>query len=103
MSKKEDVKVDLTLLKKLVSALESQLDAANAIAAAKNNENVADYVVEMSKATGISASIAKEASLLVGDIRQAIKLNTSPSAGADDLEAILGPLLKGGSGLPGSN
>jgi len=105
MSKnRDDVKVSLVLLKKLVDSLESTLDGANAIAETKTDDNVSDYVVEMSKGTGIAAGIVAEASLLVADIRQAIKLNTSPSGQKDDglsslLEALKGP----GSGLPGAN
>ena len=99
---KEDVKVSLDLLKKLVNTLESTLAAAEAIMADKTPENVSDYVVEMSKCMGLAAGVAQESSMLVGDMRQAIKLNTSPSSKDDDALASLLDGLKG-PGLPGTN
>lgn len=99
---KEDVKVSLDLLKKLVNTLETTLAGADVIMANKTPENVADYVVEMAKCTGLAAGVAQEASLLVGDMRQAIKLNTSPASKDDDVLASLLDGLKG-PGLPGTN
>lgn len=103
MSKnKDDVKVSLVLLKKLVASLETTLETANTIAESKTDDNVNDYFVEMSKGTGIAAGIVAEASLLVADIRQAIRLNTSPASLKDDgLNSLLEALK--GSGTPGAN
>ncbi len=78
---KEDVKVSLILLKKLVDTLETTLSAADAI---------------------IAAGVAQESALLVSDMRQVIKLNTSPTSKDDDMLASLLDGLKG-PGLPGTN
>jgi len=103
MSKnKDDVKVSLVLLNKLVASLEETLERANVMARDKTDDNIYDYVVEMSKGTGIAAGIVSEASLLVADIRQAIKINTSPSDLKDDGLTLLLDALKG-PGLPGAN
>ncbi len=99
---REDVKVSLDLLKKLVNTLETTLAGADAIMEQKTADNVSDYVVEMAKCTGLAAGVAQEASLLVGDMRQAIKLNTSPTSKDDDILASLLGGLKG-PGLPNTN
>jgi len=104
MEKNKDAKIDLTLLKKLVGELEATLATADGIKAEKTEENVSDYVVEMSKCAGLAAGVAEEATLLIADVRQAIRYNTSPAPKDDTLSSILGVLKgSGGSGLPGSN
>lgn len=101
---KKGAKVDLTLLKKMVGELESSLATADGIVDNKTEENVYDYVIEMSKCTGLAAGIMQEATMLMGDIQSAIRLNTSP-AGKEEhpLASILGALKGGNGGLPGSN
>jgi hypothetical protein len=100
-------KVNLTLLKRLVSELETTLESAEEIAANKTEDNVQNYIVEMSKCTGLAAGIMQEATMLVGDIQQMVKINTMPGGGGakEDLSSLLAGLLKGGSGggLPGAN
>lgn len=99
---KKEVKIDLTLLKKLVGELESNLATADGIREEKTDTNVYDYVVEMSKSMGIAAGIVQEATMLVGDIQFAVKHNTS-GAGKDESLSSLLSILKGGSEKPGSN
>jgi hypothetical protein len=100
---KKTPKVDLTLLKRLVTELDSALENAEQIAANKNEENVQDYVVEMAKATGIAAGVLQEATMLIGDINQLVRINTM-SAGKEDPLGSLLSVLKGGPGnLPGAN
>jgi len=101
---KKDVKVDLTLLKKLIVELENSLATADGIRAEETDENIHNYIVEMSKASGVAAGIVEEATLLISDCRQAIRYNTSAIGKDDPLSSLLGVLKgSGGSGLPGSN
>ena len=103
MAKDKEVKVSLELLKKFVTELETQMKVSETILSEKKEGTVNDYVIEMSKAMGLAAGIAKEATLLVADCRAAIKVNASPSnAASDDLADLLGA-LGGGGGLTGTN
>ena len=89
-------KVDLTLVKKLVSELESSLAAAEGIKTAKGD--VSDYIVELSKSAGLAAGIMQEASMLVMDVQaQALAVQAPAPPKNDMLDKLLGP-LKGGSG-----
>lgn len=101
MAKKE-VKVSLVLLKQLVASLESSLEAADAMVEAREPGKVNEYVIEMSKCMGVAAGIVQEATLVVGDIQAATRLNTMPGAAGKDegLSSLLSIL--GGKGLPGS-
>lgn len=95
-------KVDLTLLKKLVGELETSLATAEGIKDDAPASDVNDYVVEMSKATGLAASIMTEAGLLTGDIATAIRSCQSPTSSKDPLASLLGA-LKGPGGGPDKN
>lgn len=85
-------KVDLTTLKRLVAELESIVSAADGIKTDVNGDKV-EYVVEMSKATGIVAGIIGESGMLMGDIYAQIQSVSAPSSAKSDfLDKILGPL-----------
>jgi len=108
MEKDKGLKVSLVLLKKFVSELETAMKVSETIMEERKEGTINDYVVEMYKGMGLAAGIAREATLLVGDCRAAIKANTSPAVGAtDDLADLLGALGgvpgAGNSGLPGAN
>jgi len=104
MSKnKKDVTVNLTLLKKLVGELETVLAGAEAIKANPTDDNIYEYVIEMSKCTGLAAGLIQEATLIIGDISYVTKANTSGTLSKDESLASLLGTLKGGSGMPGSN
>lgn len=90
----QDMKVDLTLLKQLVSALEASLDAAEEIkktAVAGTKDNVREYIIEMSKAQGVAAGIMREATGVIGDILNVVDYNTmgSPPSKTAAVEEIL--------------
>jgi hypothetical protein len=71
-------KVQLTLLKKYVEALEKSLDTADSIKeGADAGSDVTEYMLEMARAAGISMAIMQEASMLVGDMQQLVKSTTS--------------------------
>ena len=94
------LKVDLTLLKRLVSELEASLASADVVKEAALNSN--DYVVEVSKAAGLASGLVVEATMLIGDIQYLIKSAGSPSK--DDSMKDLMSLFKGtGGGLGGTN
>lgn len=86
-------KVDLTLLKKFVGELEASLATADGIKAAEGD--VAEYIVELSKAAGLCAGIMQESGMLIADVQSQVMAvqSPSPSAGKPDiLEKLLGSL-----------
>ena len=97
----ENVTVNLTLLKTLVTKLDESLAAAEQLKGADFDFN--EYVVEMSKAIGLTTGVFQESSALIMDINAAIKLasvNTLPEPkeqGSNFLESLLGPLKTRGS------
>lgn len=102
----KDARVNLDILKKFVGELELLVEAANRMADNKDQHDVKDYLTELAKASGLAAAVAGEATLVVGDIKQIIKMNsaTVPAGKADDdLLALFNALKGGNTGLPGSN
>lgn len=92
------LKVDLTLLKRLVSELELALDGCEVLKEAAVEPT--DYVVEMSKTVGLATGITLEASMLALDIQTLIKASTMPSTKDDNALKGLMELLKGSGGTP---
>lgn len=92
---KPEIKVDLTVLKKLVGELESTLNTAHAIVSSAKPDN-AERVVELSKAAGLCAGIMQEASLLVLDIHAVVRGTQPPvDESTDLLSKILGSIKPG--------
>lgn len=111
-------KVDLTLLKKLVAELERTLTVVDTIRAAvpttpdifadldtsvsvsgdTAKSHTHDYIIELSKSSGLAACVMQEAGLLVGDIQSLILMtqNPTPAKGGDILDKLLGGGFKGG-------
>jgi hypothetical protein len=86
-------KVDLTLLKRLVSELDAMLATADGMSTdVKADKN--EWVLELSKATGVAAGILTEAGLLMGDI-QHLMAGTAAGAPKGDLLEKLMAGLKG--------
>lgn len=83
-------KVDLELLKNLVSELEVIVTAAEA---SKEEKGVKPYVVEMSKAVGLATSTMLEATALIADIQTAIGQAQGPAPSKEDpLAKLFGKL-----------
>jgi hypothetical protein len=83
-------KVDLTVLKRLVSELEIQLDDANVITEGSlTKDAMVDYTVEMSKASGLAAGVMKEAGMLVMDIESLVSGSAGNSANKDMLSKLM--------------
>lgn len=92
-------KVNLSLLKRLVSELENSLASADKFESAGEGGN-ADVIIELSKATGITSGILQEAALLMGDIQAVVRSHSNMSPSKEDpLEKILGSLKSGGTKL----
>jgi hypothetical protein len=90
------MKVDLTLLKRLVAELESALATVDTI---KNSLSKVDNVelnVEGSKAAGLAAGIMQESSLLVMDIYTLIG-GSAPKSKNDFIDKLMGG-IKGPGG-----
>jgi hypothetical protein len=60
-------KIDLTLLKKLVSELEAMVATCAALPT-DSKENTNDAIIELAKASGIAANISQEAAFLTKDL-----------------------------------
>ena len=87
-------KVNLDVLKRLVSELETSLVQAEGIAKTEK----LDYVVELSKASGLAAGILTEAGLLMQDIQYLVTgINGPPSSKQELLDKLLGGLKVPGS------
>ncbi len=88
-------KVNLDVLKRLVSELETSLTHAESVAKAQN----LDYIVELSKAGGLAAGILTEAGGLMQDIQFLVTGGSGPTSKQQEL---LDKLL-GGLKMPGSS
>lgn len=90
MSKKDLAKVNLTLLKKLVSELEASTQRADGI---NRDNDLNEYITEMSRASGLAAGVAHEATALVHDIYALIRTSQSftKEFGMDLLDQLLDP------------
>jgi hypothetical protein len=86
----EKIRVDLSLLKNLVSELETILDACQTIkdTPVPDKETAIEFITEMSKASGLSAGISQEASALMMDCMNEVKGAQSPSK--QSLDKLLG-------------
>lgn len=100
-------KVNLDLLKKLVSELESALT----IAEGHPDNDGKGYIAELAKASGLASVVSQEAYLVVKDIYTLIKLSTS-GAPTGDMDSLMSELEKayqgkgggmGGGGFGGAN
>ena len=92
MSKKTD-KVNLDLLKKLVSELEKSLEVASLIEPSESS--AMEYITEMARASGLAGVVMQEANLLVKDIYTLVRLASTPSPVAEadvmsEIDKILG-------------
>jgi len=86
----KDRKIDISLLKKLVGELENHLNVAEGIR--KDEADIQEYIVEMSRAAGLAAGVMSEAALLIGDIHAGVKSVQQVSAKNDFLDKLLGGL-----------
>ena len=84
-------KIDLTLLKRLVSELDSALNTAEGIKT-DVQANKIEWVIELNKATGLAAGIMTEAGMLAGDIQYLTQGNPATASKQDLFEKILGGL-----------
>jgi len=94
MSKRDLPKIDLTLLKKLVSELEIAVSATQDLPTDKKEE-VHHFITELSKALGLAASVAQEASLLTKDMYRVSAMAQQPAmpGGSDLLAELFGGAL----------
>lgn len=84
------LKVDLTLMKKLISELEVMLASSQAIRNMPNADKsvVVEFIVEMSKAAGIAAGISQEGAALMGDIANEVKGCSQPVSSKDPIKNL---------------
>jgi hypothetical protein len=74
MTNKKMMKVDLTLVKRLVAELELVLTGLDELKA--NPDNNVEFIVQASKASGLATGIMQEAALLTMDIQALIQGGT---------------------------
>ena|SRR5271157_238706 len=91
-------KIDLTILKRMVSELESSIQRAEAITGSTKEDKV-ETIVELNKATGLAAGVLTEAGLLMGDIQHLVAGGAASSEASkqDFIKQLLGG-LKGPGG-----
>lgn len=87
-------KIELTLLKKLVSDLEASLTAAQELPTEKLEE-AHEFISAMSKTSGLAAGVAQEASALVKDCYQVSRLAQQPASPYAAGEELLAELFGG--------
>ena len=89
-------KIDLDIIKRLVSELEASINRAEDIKAAAGDK--IEWIVELNKASGLAAGIVSEGALLIGDIQYTVQGGPpSGSVKQDFMEKILGGLKGPGS------
>jgi len=91
-----NVKIDLSLLKKMLIELELQLNSAYVIRDELNVKQSDDkfqkYIIELSKAIGIISGMAQESSLLIGDIQKLVQMSSPVPDAPNEFESILSAL-----------
>lgn len=88
-------KIELTLLKKLVGELEIAINAAQELPV-DEKEQVHHFISELSKASGLAAGVAQEATALVKDMYQVSAMSQKPApamGGQDFLAELFGDAL----------
>lgn len=100
-----ELKVDLKLLKRLMSELEASLDEAYEF---RDNEDTPktmgayqDFIVMLAKSSGYLVGIINESNLLASDLNKLIQV--SGASFSDEKESPLAALFKKGSILGGNN
>ena len=93
MSKKP-ARVNLDLLKKLVSELEKSIEVADLIEV--NEASITDYITELARASGLAGVIMQEANMLVKDIYTQVRLAQGPAPVSEadimtEIDKLLGP------------
>jgi hypothetical protein len=91
--------IDMTLLKRLVSEFETLISSISTLEADEKLTRD-DYVVELSKLTGIASGIVTESTLLVYDVQAIVKAATTVSYPKNYLEQLLN---SAGLGAPKSS
>ena len=91
-----NIKIDLSLLKKMLVELELQLNSAYLIRDELNVKHVDEkfqkYIIELSKAIGIISGMAQESSLLIGDIQKLVQMSAPAPDVSNEFESILSSL-----------
>jgi len=84
-------KVDLTLIKRLVSELEHAVDIAEKLQDAGGNKN--DWIIELNKASGLASGIVGEGAALIGDMQviiQGLPVGAPGKGTADLMSKLMG-------------
>lgn len=86
-------KVDLTLLKRLVSELETSVSTLGTLGTeSASKERAIELTVEASKAAGVAAGVMQEAGMLILDIQNLVQGSQMSQNKSDLLEKIMGTL-----------
>jgi hypothetical protein len=87
------MKVDLTLLKRLVSELETSVSTMDTLGDKTfSKENGVELAVEASKAAGVAAGVMQEAGMLILDIQNLVQGSQMSKSKSDLMEKIMGTL-----------
>jgi hypothetical protein len=92
---KKPGKVNLDLIKKLVSELEKSVETADSISTEDNANDVVEYIAELARASGLAGVVMQEAHMLVKDLYTLVRLVQGPTAPSEsevmaEIEKIFG-------------
>ncbi len=93
---KKELRVNLSLLKELVRELENYLVAVENMKELKEFDKN-QFIIELSKATGICSGVMQEAGLLIGDIQTLSLSVQDPTTDKLDLGKLITSLKGGGA------
>jgi len=92
----DKAKINLSLLKKLVSELEKSVELLEGIPIDKE-EGLVNYITEVARASGLAGIVVQEAKMLVKDMYTLIQLASGPTPPSEsDVIAELDKMFRGG-------
>ncbi len=99
-------KLNLSLVRKLIDALEKSQKICDDMASNPNTSDVEEYAIEMSRSYGIAMGIMQEGAMLAGDVQELLKLTTSSKSGsatANYMETLMAEIKGNTGGKSGKN
>lgn len=106
--KREQLKADLTLLKRYISEIEKSLDDAYKIRDSSKKDLDVDtydgFTIALSKVVGLLAGLSSEAGFLIGDLQKIVQYSAPTSSSKDESPVdILKNILSSSKGGRGEN
>jgi len=98
------LKMNLSLIKKLVEALEESQSICDNMRNNTDTTDINDFSVEMARSYGICMGIMQEGAALVGDVQEILKsYSSAPSEQVDLMQDLLSKIKGNIGGTGGKN